>query len=167
MTSRESLARWERPLRRSPALTKARAHSPDHFYGRRLDIDTIWNWLSTEAYWGRSRTRPVLERQISRAWRCVAVYSTSTSTSTSPSALVGFTRIVSDGEAFGYLADVFVLKSHSGKGLGKAMVGEAVNGEGGEGWKWLLGTRDAQGLYKPFGFAGADESVNEILQRGF
>jgi len=30
----------------------------------RLDLDAIWDFLSTEAYWGRDRSRDVVERQV-------------------------------------------------------------------------------------------------------
>lgn len=32
---------------------------------------------------------------------------------------VGFARVITDYTTFAYLADVFVIKSHQGKGLGK------------------------------------------------
>ena len=30
----------------------------------RLDLDAIWDFLSTEAYWGTDRSRDVIERQV-------------------------------------------------------------------------------------------------------
>jgi len=37
----------------------------------RIDREVIWGYLGTEAYWGRWRTRELVEAQIDRAWRVV------------------------------------------------------------------------------------------------
>jgi hypothetical protein len=37
----------------------------------RLDLDAIWDFLSTEAYWGRDRSRDVVERQVRDAARTI------------------------------------------------------------------------------------------------
>jgi hypothetical protein len=59
----------------------------------RVDVDTAWEFLSTEAYWARWRTRGVVEQQIRTAWRVVGAYE-------SPSGKqAGFARAVSDGLA--------------------------------------------------------------------
>lgn len=79
----------------------------------RIQRDIVWQWLSTEAYWGRWRTRAQIETQLDTAWRVVGAYRTDTG------AQVGFARAVSDGVGFAYLADVFVLADHRGRGLGK------------------------------------------------
>ena len=41
----------------------------------------------------------------------------SASASTTATRLIGFTRVITDNATFGYLADVFVLESHRGRGL--------------------------------------------------
>ena len=69
---------------------------------QRVQRDVVWEWLSTDAYWGRWRSRADLEAQLDSAWRLVAAYD-------EQGALVAFARAVSDGVAFAYLADVFVL----------------------------------------------------------
>jgi hypothetical protein len=40
----------------------------------RLDVDAVWTFLSTEAYWARWRTRADFEAQLASAWRVVGVY---------------------------------------------------------------------------------------------
>jgi GNAT superfamily N-acetyltransferase len=80
----------------------------------RVDRDVVCDYLSTQAYWGRSRTRADVETQLDRAWRFVGAYR--------DGAMGGFARAVSDGVSFGYLADVFVLPAARGAGLGKALV---------------------------------------------
>ena len=62
----------------------------------------VWEYLSTEAYWGRWRTRADIEAQLASAWRVVGAYRADTGEQ------VGFARAVSDGVGFAYLADVFV-----------------------------------------------------------
>ena len=59
----------------------------------RVDRDVLWAFLSQEAYWGRWRTRSVVEQQLDTAWRVVGVYQASAG------AMVGFARAVSDGPA--------------------------------------------------------------------
>jgi GNAT superfamily N-acetyltransferase len=120
----------------------------------RVDIDAVWKFLSTEAYWGRWRTRSDLERQLASAWRVVAAYRPS-------GQLVGFARAISDGVAFAYLADVFVAPSARGAGLGTALVGFMVEGGPGSGFRWALHTSDAHGLYRKFGFSEPDERFLE------
>ena len=66
----------------------------------RLDLDAIWDFLSTEAYWGTDRSRDVVERQVRDAARTIGLYQGDRQ--------VGFARVVSDGR-IAYLADVYVL----------------------------------------------------------
>jgi hypothetical protein len=40
----------------------------------RVDRDAVWEFLSTQAYWGRFRTRPDFEKQLASAWRVVGAY---------------------------------------------------------------------------------------------
>src|ERR1700751_5605028 len=82
----------------------------------RVDRDAVWAFLSQEAYWGRSRSRADLERQLDSAWRVVGAYETGSGR------MAGFARAVSDGVAYAYLADVFVVANARGQGLGTALV---------------------------------------------
>lgn len=111
----------------------------------RIDRDVVWQFLSTEAYWGRWRERADFDTQLATAWRVVGAYH--------DGALVGFARALSDGVGTGYLADVFVLPAHRGAGLAQAMVSELVDTEPGVNFRWMLHTADAHGLYAKLGFA--------------
>src|SRR5215218_2314735 len=104
----------------------------------RLDRKAVVDFLTTEAYWGRWRGAEDIVGQIDSAWRCVGLYAPD-------GAQVGFGRVVSDGVALGYLADVYVLAAHRGKGLGLAIVGELVDSQ--PNWRWMLHTADAHALY--------------------
>ena len=121
----------------------------------RVDRDAVWAFLSTEAYWGRWRSRADVEAQLDSAWRVVGAYERATG------ALVGFARAVSDGVAFAYLADVYVLPEARGSGLGDALVRAMVEEGPGRRFRWMLHTGDAHGLYARLGFAAPDSTVME------
>lgn len=103
----------------------------------RIDRDAVWEFLSTQAYWGRFRTRADFEKQLASAWRIVGVYETATARQ------VGFARAVSDGVSFAYLADVFIVPGVRGSGLGKELVATMIDRGPGAGFRWTLHTADA------------------------
>ena len=119
----------------------------------RVDLDVIWGYLSTEAYWARWRTRSDVAAQVTGAWRVVAAYD--------GTAMVGFSRAVSDGIALAYLADVFVLPEHRGHGLGRDLVRTMVDEGPGRDFRWMLHTADAHDLYRDFGFTEPDATYLE------
>lgn len=118
----------------------------------RVDRDAVFAFLHEEAYWLRWRERADVERQLDTAYRCVGLYAPD-------GKQAGFGRVVSDGVAFGYLSDVYVLGDHRGRGLGKALVAELV--ATGPSWRWLLHTDDAQGLYRQVGFGPVSDRLME------
>ena len=120
----------------------------------RVDADAAVAFLTTQAYWGRWRGATDIKGQIAAAWRVVGAYDLA-------GAMVGFARAFADGGC-AYLADVYVLPGHRGAGLGKAIVAVMVEDSPGAGWRWLLHTSDAHGLYRQFGFARPD---NRVLER--
>lgn len=119
----------------------------------RIDRDAVWRWLSTEAYWARWRTRADVEAQLDSAWRLVAAYRRDTGE------LVGFARAISDGVAFGYLTDVFVVEEHRGRGISKGLVSLMIDEGPGPHFRWTLFTSDAHGLYRRFGFTEPDRTA--------
>ena len=118
----------------------------------RLDLEAVWTYLSTEAYWGRGRTRDLFELQVRRAERVVGLYHGARQ--------VGFARVLSDG-VVAYLADVYVVSEHRGRGLGVELVRATVDQGPLRDLRWLLHTRDAHGLYERFGFGPPGERVME------
>ena len=67
--------------------------------------------------------------------------------------LVGFARIISDRATFAYLADVFIVPSHRGRGLSRWLMECIVSHLDLQGLRrWILATHDAHGLYAKFGF---------------
>ena len=111
---------------------------------RRLEVDVVHQFLHHESYWARGIPRDVVEKSI-RHSLCFGVYHGGRQ--------VGFARVVTDYAVFAYLADVFVLPQHRGRGVSKQLIGTILSHPRLQGLrKWSLGTRDAHGLYAQFGF---------------
>ncbi len=109
----------------------------------RLDIDLIHRFLAA-SYWARDIPRSVVERSIAHSI-VFGVYDGGTQ--------VGFARVISDHTTFAYLADVFIVDSHRGRGLSKQLMDAVMQHPELQGLRrWLLATRDAHGLYERSGF---------------
>ena len=124
----------------------------------RVDVDVVHRFLSEEAYWVRGRSRETVERLIRESTRVMAVYAPDGS-------LAGFARVMSDGSNMAWLGDVFVLVEHRGRGLGVALVHEAVEDPTTKDCFWYLNTRDAHALYGRFGFRRADPDRTLVRDR--
>ena len=109
----------------------------------KLDVDAIHRFLC-ESYWARGIARETVARSIEHS-RVYAVLH--------GKALAGFARVVTDQATFAYLADVFVLEEHRGRGLARWLVQSIIEDPELAGIRrWLLVTRDAHRLYARFGF---------------
>ncbi len=109
----------------------------------RLDVATIHDFLSNEAYWSSGRSVATVQRAIEHSL-CFGVYDGEQQ--------VGFCRVVTDYATFGWLCDVFVLPSHRGLGLSKWLVACVVAHPDLQGMKrMVLVTRDAHELYHQYG----------------
>lgn len=80
-----------------------------------LDVNIIHQYLSEESYWAKGIPKSVVEKAILNSL-CFGLFYKDEQTK---SMQVGFARLVTDKATFAYLADVFVLNEHRGKGLGK------------------------------------------------
>jgi GNAT superfamily N-acetyltransferase len=123
----------------------------------RIDRDAVYRYLSEESYWAAGRPREVMDELIDDAARVVGLYKDGEQ--------VGFTRTVSDGYTQSYLADVYVLEEHRGRGLGVELVRFSVDEGPFASTKWFLHTADAHGLYRKFGFAEPGERALERWSR--
>lgn len=121
----------------------------------RVNVEAVWRFLSTEAYWGRWRSRADVEKQVRGAWRVVGCYAPA-------GEMVGFCRAISDDVALAYLADVYVEPEHRGRGLGRQLVAEMIEAGPGADFRWLLHTADAHALYRRFGFNEPDDTLMEL-----
>lgn len=108
----------------------------------RLDRALIHRFLMS-SYWAEGRTREVVDASIEGSL-CFGVYK--------GKAQIGFARVITDYATFAYLADVFVVKAHQGKGLGKRLVGTVLRHPGLQTCSWTLFTKDAHALHAHFGF---------------
>ncbi|WP_020600275.1 GNAT family N-acetyltransferase [Spirosoma panaciterrae] len=125
----------------------------------KLDIDVIHRFLSEEAYWCLNIPREIVQRSIDNSV-CFGVYQGDNQ--------VGFARMVTDLATFGYLADVFILPEHRGKGLSKQLVAYILAYPPLQGLRRImLVTRDAHGLYKQFGFQVSDNPDNTMFIKAF
>ena len=110
-----------------------------------LQFDVIHGYL-VRSYWSPGIPRETIEK-AARHSLCVGAYSPD-------GAQVGFARLVTDHATFGYLADVFVLEAHRGRGLSRAMVEALMSLPEVRGMRRLmLATRDAHGLYEKLGWS--------------
>ena len=119
----------------------------------RIDIDAVHDYLANRSYWAEGRPRETVERLVREATRVVELYAEGRQ--------VGFARAFSDGVALAYLADVYVLPEHQGRGLGVELVREILEKGPLTEVKWILHTRDAHDLYRRFGFGQPSERVLE------
>jgi GNAT superfamily N-acetyltransferase len=123
----------------------------------RIDVDAVHEYLSTESYWARGRSRHDVARTIEGAARVVGLYDGSRQ--------IGFARVISDGVHVSHLCDVYVLGAYRGRGLGVELVREAVDNGPLATLNWTLATDDAHGLYRRFGFTSPSARVMERRSR--
>ena len=114
----------------------------------RLDLDVVHGYLAA-SYWASGIPRDLVRQSIAGSL-AVGVYEAADE---GRERQVGFARVITDYATFNYLADVFVLESHRGRGLGVWLV-ECLLAvpELQSARTWLLATRDAHELYRRFGF---------------
>ncbi|UHG91331.1 GNAT family N-acetyltransferase [Spirosoma oryzicola] len=120
----------------------------------KIDLAVIHDYLSREAYWSQNIPIELVQRSIDNSL-CFGVYRADRQ--------VGFARVVTDLATFGYLADVFILPEHRGKGLSKKLVAFIMAYPALQGLRRImLVTRDAHGLYERFGFKPIDSPENTM-----
>lgn len=109
-----------------------------------LDIQMIHNYLCKESYWAKGRTFQEVTASVEHSLSFGGYINGSQ---------VSFARVITDYTTFAYLADVFVIEKYRGKGVSKKMMEYIFNDPSLQNVKrWMLGTKDAHGLYRQFGF---------------
>jgi GNAT superfamily N-acetyltransferase len=109
----------------------------------RLDVDAIHAFLS-QSYWSPGVPRSIVERAVANSL-CFGVLLDGEQ--------VGFARVITDRVTFAYLADVYILPDHRGKGLARRLMEQVSSHPDLQGLRrFLLATRDAHALYEKFGF---------------
>lgn len=113
------------------------------------DIDIIHATLA-ETYWSPGIPREVVAKAAANSICAIA--------RDESGALIGFARLVTDRATFAWLCDVIVLPPHQGQGIGRDLVRALqAHPELGNLRRWLLGTRDAHGVYEKLGFTAIEE----------
>lgn len=109
----------------------------------RLDLAAIHAYLS-HSYWSPGVPLAIVERAVVNSLPFGIFYQEQQ---------ISFARVITDKATFAYLADVYVLEEHRGKGLSKWLL-EVIQGHAElQGLRrFLLGTKDAHSLYQQFGF---------------
>lgn len=116
-----------------------------------LDVVAIHQYLSQESYWAQNIPLATVEKSIQHSL-CFGVYSSGT--------LVGFARLITDRTAFAYLCDVFIIEAYRKRGLSKWLMHTIHAHPELQGLRrWMLGTRDAHGLYAQFGWEVLSEDM--------
>lgn len=122
----------------------------------RLDLDLIHGFL-VRSYWAEGRSRERVALALERSLPFGLYHG---------EAQIGFARVVTDHVVIAFLADVFILEAHRGKGLGSWLVDSVTSlPELRFVRRWLLGTRDAHELYRKFGFSEPTPGV--LMERLF
>ena len=131
-------------------------HKEDYFISTditKLDINIIYDYLCNESYWAAGIPKQTVEKAIANSL-CFGLYYKNDQ--------IGFARLVTDKATFAYLADVFVLPAHRGKGLSKWLMQNIhAHPEVQDLRRWMLGTRDAHKLYELFGWKSLDEAATK------
>jgi len=118
-----------------------------------MDIDAIHHYLS-QSYWAENVPKSVVATAVENSL-CFAVLVVAANGNERQ---VGFARLITDYATFAYLADVYILEEHRGKGLSKKMMEQIIQHPQLQGLRrMMLATRDAHGLYEQFGFTALND----------
>ncbi|MBW3696700.1 N-acetyltransferase [Vibrio sp. T187] len=123
-----------------------------------FDFETIYRFIAN-SYWAKGIPRNTLHKAITHSF-CFGVLDAGGNQ-------VGFARVITDKATFAYLADVFVLDEHRGKGLSKWLIKTIVEHPDLQGLRrMMLATKDAHGLYEQYGFRDIEfpEMLMQIWQ---
>lgn len=112
---------------------------------KQLQLARVHAYL-TRSYWSPGVPREVVERAVGHSMT-FGLYQSETYEQ------VGYARIVTDYATIAYLADVYVLEEHRGKGLSKWMMACIMETLAPMKLRRIcLATKDAHELYRKFGF---------------
>jgi GNAT superfamily N-acetyltransferase len=123
-----------------------------------IDFKSVYQYLSN-SYWSQNIPENLVRLSIENSMCFSVFYKTQQ---------IGFARVITDKATFGYLADVFILEQHRGKGLSKWLLQTIFDNPELQGFRsWMLGTKDAHGLYEKFGFKLTNDTTRIMRKGGF
>src|SRR6266446_2663193 len=109
----------------------------------KLDLAVVHGLLTT-SYWAAGIPLEIVKKSIEHSLS-FGVYKGEQQ--------VGFARVITDYATFAYIGDVFILEDYRGQGLSKWLMEVIADYPELQGLRrWVLLTRDAQGLYEKTGF---------------
>ncbi len=112
------------------------------------DLDVMHAALA-ETYWSPGIPRETVARAFRNSIAALA--------RDEAGKLIGFARLVTDKATFAWLCDVFVSPEHQGQGIARKLVRAFQAHPELQGLRrWLLGTKDAHGVYAALGFKPLD-----------
>ena len=108
-----------------------------------VDLEAVHTFLRT-SYWARDIPRDLLARAIANSIPFSVLHGVTQ---------VGFARVVTDRATFAYLSDVYILEPYRGLGLARRLIEAVMAHPDLQGLRrFSLTTRDAEGLYRQYGF---------------
>ncbi len=122
---------------------------------RSIDLRLAHSWIAT-SYWAQNVPWSVFEKACANSLVWAAHLQNQQ---------VGFARVVTDRATFAWLCDVFVAEEARGQGVARRLV-EVVLADGElQGLRqFVLGTRDAHGLYERFGFERIGDTAGRFMR---
>jgi GNAT superfamily N-acetyltransferase len=138
-------------------------NAPNSHLGGEYRIAVGWDVQSIEvihdflvnSYWAQGISQEVVRKSIEHSLCFGVFYQPGDASSVLQ---VGFARVITDYATFAYLADVFVVEAHRGRGLAQRLLRTILEHPDLRGLRrWALATRDAHGLYARFGFHPLDD----------
>ncbi len=108
----------------------------------------VHEWLSKVSYWAKHIPYETFMRSFNNSFCIGAILE---------GKQVAYGRLITDYATYAYLADVYVLDEHRGKGISKIMMKELFDLEWVKGLRRImLATKDAHDLYRKVGFKGSN-----------
>jgi ribosomal protein S18 acetylase RimI-like enzyme len=123
------------------------------------DVDAVHAFLS-RSYWAEGIPRETVARGIANSIPFSVFRGTEQ---------VGLARVITDRATFAYLSDVYILEAYRGRGLSKWLMETIMAHPDLQGLRrFSLTTRDADGLYRRYGFTdiATPPTHLEINRRG-
>jgi len=120
--------------------------------------DDVYQWISGVSYWAKHMPYEVFKRSFDNSFCIGAIID---------GKQVGYARLITDYATYAYLADVYVLEEHRGKGISKEMMAVLFDIEWVRGLRRImLATKDAHDLYRKVGFKNSNfpERIMEIAR---
>lgn len=123
------------------------------------DVDAVHAFLS-ESYWAEGIPRDTVARAIANSIPFSVLRGREQ---------VGLARVITDRATYAYLSDVYILEAYRGRGLSVWLMETIMSHPALQGLRrFSLTTRDADGLYRRFGFTDITTPPThlEINRRG-